>query len=316
MSLFIEQIKQSSIYKPYKPGANLCINCNSSTPIAKCNDCDWNFEQIPCEIGCPSQPHCSRLDPNPGSNCPILGKNVIQEYAKSEYGFCLKSNNISLINCIYDSSTFTYNDILKYYDYFDKNSKNYNQIIMPNFCIHGLENLYILEDSEIGELCKNWANENISVVDEYIKDYCSKNITNKCDCINKVTDPLYRYILNGLATKHKSFLPEKWYKPCLNPQEYLIPYNLTISNKSTSNEIDNMCDTINDIIKTFPTNLTKKQLQEKINCDITITPSPTVQPTVTSNGTTDTSSSFWVWIVIIIIVIIIILMIIIFIFSY
>ena len=338
---FTENVLQKSHVNVYYPGSNHCLgntSCDSTTTVATCNGCDWNFSQIACNQGCPSQPACSEID---GNSCPNLGENIQYQWDTGSGNTCPID---PLIKCTYDSKTFEYSDILRYQEEFCINNSvpicsdnsNYNKIIMPEFCFKPtticpivpgtksswqncpniLSNITGSDSNNPGATCSTWATNNKKILDSTINQYCKNNITDgTCKCINKNNSDVYNYINSGMKL-NGNFDSSCWYTPCANPQAYLV--------SSTSNNVKcNMtpvCTRVNEIISTTPTNLTKSQLQAELNCTITSNPIP-IDPN--NSGTSEssnipinnvqTTSNFW-WILLVIIVVIIILIILFFIF--
>ena len=325
---FSENIIQTSHVNVYYPGAANCgsgTSCNSTTPIATCSGCDWEFGQVSCNQGCPSQPACSAID---GNTCPALGQNIQYEWNTSN-GTCPIEPTVE---CTYDASTFTYNDVVKYQEQFGKESFNYNNVIMPEFCFKStticpivpgtssswqscpniLSNIGGQSSGNAGADCSDWASNNTLTSDTEIQSYCSSNTSdNTCQCANRTNSAVYNYINAGMR-QSGNYSPSCWYTSCANPQAYLVPSTLTGANCNSTE----VCARVNNIIRTTPTNLTRDQLQAELNCDITATPSRSsnsssipLTPLVTDNtiGSVKTSSSWWIWIIIGIIFIIFII---------
>lgn len=133
---FNENIIQTSHVNVYFPGSGNCTGnttCNENTTVATCNGCDWQFDKVTCNQGCPSQPACSQID---GNTCPQLGENIQFQWNNSN-GMCPVE---PVVKCTYDSSTFSYQDVLKYQNDFCEDSScsdnsNFNNIIAPTFCM-------------------------------------------------------------------------------------------------------------------------------------------------------------------------------------
>jgi len=338
---FTENVIQKSHVNVYYPGSNHCLGsttCDSSTPVATCDGCDWEFSQVTCKQGCPSQPACSEID---GNTCPNLGENVQYQWDTGSNGTCPIE---PLIKCTYDAKTFKYSDVLQYQQDFCKETgvpictgnSNYNNIIMPEFCFDStticpivpgtksswqncpniLSNITGSDSNNPGATCSTWSSSNKNLADTTMLNYCKNNSTDgTCKCINKNNSTVYNYINTGMQ-QSGNFNSTCWYTPCANPQAYLVPS--TSSNVSCN--MTPLCARVNQIISTTPTNLTKAQLQAELNCSITSTPTP-IDPnnTGTSSATNipinnvQTTSNFW-WIILIIVVVIIILIILFFIF--
>ena len=340
---FTENVRQTSHVNVYYPGADHCsgsTTCNSTTPVATCNNCDWEFSEVSCNAGCPSQPACSEID---GATCPDLGQNVQYEWNVNN-GICPIEPTVK---CTYDSKTFNYSDIVKYQQNFCSGNNNcpgnsnYNNTIMPNFCFNEtticpivpgttsswsncpniLSNINGQSGGNPGSTCSAWASSNKVTSDISMNTHCTSNPDDgTCQCVNRANSSVYQYINNGM-NQSGGFSPGCWYKSCANPQAFLVPS--TVNN--TNCNMSQVCARVNQIISSTPTSLSKQQLQAELNCNITATPIQTSNSTastvpfaaVTSNNpvnsVTTTTSSWW-WIIIIIIIIIIILIIIFFIY--
>lgn len=319
MSRFIEIVPQKSHVNVYYPGSHKCTGittCDKNEPVIPCKGCDWAFSTVTCNPGCPDQLACSSLD---SRVCPTLGTFLEAEWATSKMGVCLNdSESLPLVSCTYDASTLSYEDIQKYQNHFDKES-NYNNIIMPEFCFRKTSDgmpIILSGDTDSKDECINWANKNPDIYDLKVKQYCSHTDSEgseECKCSNRAISPVYQYISRNLKSEVKS---NQWFNSCMNPQSHLVP--MFLNNKSVS--ITGVCDEINNIISTVPTNLTKRQLQEEISCVISSTPSSnnsevnSSSSSVSSASSNDTTSSstFWIIITIIVVIIIIILLLLVF----
>ena len=337
---FSENIIQTSHVNVYFPGAANCTGnttCNANTPVATCSGCDWEFAQVTCNQGCPSQPACSTVD---GNTCPNLGQNVQYQWETGTNGTCPVE---PVVRCTYDASTFNYSDVLRYQEAFcDSGScsenDNFNTIIMPEFCFKStticpivpgtqsswescpniLSNISGQDSDNPGATCSAWASNNTSIANSTMSSHCAANPSDvTCQCVNRANSDVFNYINNGMQ-QSGNFSPACWYTACANPQAFLVPSSLTGANC----DITQTCARVNQIIATTPTNLTIQQLQAELNCDITATPTQTntssttsTSPIVTDNtiGSVSTTST-WTWVIIIIIVVIIILIILFFLF--
>lgn len=322
---FSEIIEQTSHVGVYYPGNSTCqSNCNSTTPVQRCNGCDWQFSTQECQSGCPSQPVCSKIDT---SICPIIGDSVKSEWATTG-GFCPSK---PLVECNYNASTFSYNDIIEYKRLFCTNdkcqdNKNYNEIIAPTFCYQQTGDcptnpstgnkwpecpnilMPIIDKENSGKECQNWSTNNPSISDQTMMNYCSTRLSDPiCNCINKDNSAVYNYINNGMQLSG-NYSPACWYSPCFNSGNYLVPSNL--NNVECPSQV---CTRVNEIIRTIPTNLTVEELQNELSCEVTVTPIPINQNnSITTNNNSSSSStsdnsSIWIIIVIVLIIIIIVL---------
>ena len=341
---FHELIPQKSHVNVYYPGAANCTGttvCDSNTKVFTCTGCDWHFTDVPCKNGCPSQPACSGID---GNTCPQLGSNISYSFA-TDHDVCLRDSITSepLVECIYDSTSFDYNDVIKYRDTFCSgncdNSSNFNEILMPTFCFQDttvcpvipgsdtplnkcpkiLSNLSGAMSGNPGADCMDWAIKNPSISDTAMNQYCSlgsvkSNGSNSvCNCINRSQSAVFNYINPNLGKQVDSSC---WFIPCANPQAFLVPSKL--NNKNCDSTV---CSQINKIISSVPTRLTKAQLQNEIGCTITATPITVAAPVNSVNPNTglsstdsDTSSSWWIIILIIVLLFVILMIILLFVF--
>jgi hypothetical protein len=309
MTTFIEYVQQVNKVNTYRPGRNICNSGNcSGQKVIPCDDCDWAYDTETCGLGCNDQLICSKLDTVGG--CPNLGPETLVDISwGNPDGIC---DNDGTIRCEYDASNITTFGILKYQDTFCTNvncegNKNFNEIIMPDFCTN--ETAICTDDlikcpnfmsrSEAGNLCKSWASENNTISDDTINNYCINADTNVCGCVNRRQDPVYNYIKRGLKDQ---YLDSCWYNLCTDIDTNLITSDLV----GDSCNMDTICTSINNIIKTTPTKLSVSQLQAGINCDITETP-----PLLVDDLLRDTPvSNNFIWIILIIVFVFIILIII------
>lgn len=324
---FIEQVPQFSHVGVYYPGNDNCTRCNNETIVARCSGCDWHFDSVTCG-NCPSQPACSVLDT---SVCPKLGSEITASWSMSDFGTCRKNDSQNpLVDCQYNASTFDYSDILKYKEVFPEGD-NFTEVIMPNFCFQStdicpvkpgtntpwsscpniLSNLDGSETGNPGSECTKWSNKNPDLANASIRSFCTNSSNPVCDCINRTNSAVYNYINSNLSGSPSG---DSWYIPCSNPQAFLVPSNL-IRSASTSTQT---CSKINQIINTVPTNLTKGQLQNEINCNITAIPSnsstsfntsSTPNTSNTSFVSTDSTDSSTFWLILLVVVIILIIII-------
>ena len=313
MSNFSQILIQKNQVSTYSPGSNTCKagTCDSSTKVQTCRNCDWHYADVTCAIGCPNQPLCSELDKN---TCPAFGESLVSaEWNTGINGTCPVNPEVK---CIYDSSKFTFNDIVAYKSQFCENNSctgnsNFNSILMPEFCMQTdkvcpapLKTCpEILSNTTAGEACNSWSTNNPKIFDSTIKSFCSDSSQSVCLCVNKNSDPVFTYINKNLNPK---FSPGCWYIPCTDPNVQLVP---TEDITSGCNQTE-MCTNINNIIRTVPTNLTKAQLSAKINCNNLADPIP-LDPTDGASTGTSFMSSWIFWIILIIVIIFIIVIIII-----
>jgi hypothetical protein len=73
-----------------------------------------------------------------------------------------------------------------------------------------------------GDYCRDLFNKKSDVEkDISIFNYCTRNNTDECKCVNRASDPEYVKLKQG-----NPFLDSCWYIPCANSTRYLIPSEL------------------------------------------------------------------------------------------
>ena len=306
MSKFSEILTQKNQVNVYSPGANTCKSgtCSSSTKVPACNNCDWNYANQTCAVGCPSQRLCSGLDT---TVCPSFnGAFVGATWNTSAIGACPSTPQVK---CQYDANLFNIQSVNDYRAQFCSNNSctgnsNFNSILMPSFCFQDTtvctgnltECPEIMNSGQAGALCKNWAVNNPTSFSDAAGGFCSDPSNSMCGCVNRAANPVYNYIKPNLDVS----IPDScWFLSCTDPNFDLIPPGLSNPgcNRTT------MCANINNIIKTVPTNLTREQLLAQINCDNLANTIPiNMDPTMATSGS-------WFWIILIIIIVLLIIII-------
>jgi len=108
-----------------------------------------------------------------------------------------------------------------------------------------------------GDYCRDLFNKKSDVEkDISIFNYCTRNNTNECKCVNRVYDPAYIKLKQG-----NPFLDSCWYIPCANSTRYLIPSEL----KRQGECPDNICQIVFDISQAHDVDI--DHIKADINCD-------------------------------------------------
>lgn len=266
-------VQQRSIVQPYTSEINQpCLNG------------DWAYgERRDCGQNC-IRLECSELDPN---TCPSIGTNIQSAWARDPSG-----NSLSpFVSCTYDPSTFDLDDVLEYQNQFGEDP-TYNEVVMPEFCLSGTstscpENPHtglpwkhcpnILDTGQTGEVCRDWRSKNIKTADDSQYRYCQSNSSDPtCACYQRSSDPVYSLISGDI-----SFNDGCWYRPCSDPESYLVASNLINDDPPCPDE-NVICPEVNRVIGESVSNIPVSQFEKSITCPVTTTPQPEPNGTITT----------------------------------
>lgn len=301
MNEVIQTVEQTSIVNPYNTGEN-----------QPCSDGDWAYgTKRDCGPNCIIL-ECSELD---SDTCPKIGNNVKAEWKLNDVG----ESDSPLVSCIYNPSTFTYNDVIEYVDKFGKDEQ-YNNVVMPQFCLNSnikskncennprtgepWESCVYMLDKGSDNLCLDWRSDNIELADTAQNNYCLKNPSDPaCDCYNREKDPVFDLVSEG-----NPYNPGCWYFPCTYPESYLVPSTL-INDDPPCPEESIVCNEINSIIANSTSNLPSSVIQKSVTCEVTASPKPV------SSSSTFSGGGFFIFFIIFIVILVIIIVIIYFVYS-
>ena len=108
-----------------------------------------------------------------------------------------------------------------------------------------------------GDYCRDLFNKKSDVEkDVSIFNYCTRNDTNECKCVNRVYDPDYIKLKQG-----NPYLDSCWYIPCANSTRYLVPSEL----KRQGECPENICQIVFDISQAHDVDI--DHIKADINCD-------------------------------------------------
>jgi Pox virus entry-fusion-complex G9/A16 len=119
--------------------------------------------------------------------------------------------------------------------YMEKFNAQHSNTLLSAFCTKqisgpcpkGLESgcSKLLATNENGRVCRQWLSSlPRDTQDATMRDYCLRNDTNDCKCINRTTDPEY----DRVKELNNYFTDNCWYKPCANSENiYLVPNRLS-----------------------------------------------------------------------------------------
>ena len=155
---------------------------------------------------------------------------------------------------------------------------NFNQNIMPIFCSQPTETpLNCPSDPSTGNpmqacsnltsngpeglLCKRWYNENVSLGDVAMSQYCSNNFNNiDCSCLERARNPVYKIATNNNPSTN--IQDACWWIPCkATSAAYLVTSDLKNPECPT-----NICTIVNNDIATNGGSITVGEYQQYIDC--------------------------------------------------
>jgi len=221
---FVKKRKQLNIYQPYAPVDGVC----------KGND--PSFIRLSSDLVSEDEVVCYTLEP---STCPDLAGALVDV----KWG-----EDAPNVECTYSLDQIKSNEqILEYVKIYGKDLY-FQEVIMPkifkfitNQCPTGVNGVHhstclkILENSEVGKLCKEWAKTHRTQADLIMKEYASRSTSSDCDCLHRSKDPYYQ----NIATHHqmKKVTAGDWYAPCRNPDRYLITSDITASGNKVNKRV-------------------------------------------------------------------------------
>lgn len=217
MSLeFVKERRQNNIYQPYAPVNGVC-EIGDPSYVRESPDLVSEDETV-----------CYRLDK---STCPDLGGALIDV----KWG-----DETPNVNCVYSLDKIETNEqIMEYVRVYGKDLY-FQEVIMPkvfkmvtNRCpvgVNGVRHstcLKVLENSEVGRLCQEWAKTHSAQANLIMKEYASNSHSTDCKCINRNQDPYYKAMKSHKVMKNVH--AASWYTPCRKPEKYLVPSDLEVN---------------------------------------------------------------------------------------
>lgn len=269
----IGRITQTNQKLKYQPGADVCdcFKCTiftSERPCSKTNNIsDWEIEhkdKTCCGGLCRPQPVC--VHPDPGECFIGLDKDARNPLMSVEW-----DRVAPRLKCQYDLDRInTFKQVQEF------NSKfGVNNDVEARYCTQKVSDCpydlkecsRLISTGEGGDICRLWFQaQNDNIKDATIQNYCLRNNTEDCKCVNRSMEATYRS-MKGL----KSINDGCWYVPCANPSRYLVPSHL-----KTPECPKNMCNVLFDFIKTG--NVSFNDVKNDVNCSWETPPTPSPEP--------------------------------------
>lgn len=235
---------QTSQKHTYMPGECRCFHCSAFDKRESCRPTDgildWEIANNTCCGGfCMSQPTCAQPD---RSECDI-GRSSKGQDPLIKYGWYNRAPHLS---CVYDVNKIdTRKQVLNYTDKFGVNNdvemKYCTQKVKD--CPKGMKECSRLKSiGEGGEECRKWYEaQPANVRDAAIQNYCLRNDTEDCKCVNRADSESYQ-LMKGAHSINDGC----WFSACANRSgKYLVPSQLV--NPSCP---DKICQVLFDIMKT------------------------------------------------------------------
>jgi hypothetical protein len=202
--------------------------------------------------------------PTPAPNFVLHGKDVGPNKAGVSPFLAYQSGNDGNVQCLYDRNLIDdVQQVENAFKFFGDGGK----VIQDAFCEsktltdcppdmkNGCSRYFAVNKD--GDYCRDLFNKKSDVEkDISIFNYCTRNNTNECKCVNRVCDPDYLKLKQG-----NPFLDSCWYIPCANSTRYLIPSEL----KRQGECPDNICQIVFDISQAHDVDI--DHIKADINCD-------------------------------------------------
>lgn len=273
----VGRLVQTNKQHQYQPGKDVCscFHCSIFTDERPCNFTngvkDWqllesqedknNFNSACCAGLCRHQPVCVHPD---RQECSIgLGAN--KEDPLISYGW---DNTAPNLKCIYNLDNInTRSQVLNFKDKFgmsdDVEMRYCTQKVATcpdnmNYCSR------LKSTGEGGDECRKWLeSQPKNVQDATIQNYCLRNNTEDCKCVNRSKNDAYVSAKGSYV-----FSDGCWYIPCANKSgQYLVPSNLINPDCP-----DNVCTQVYDFVKTG--NISIDNVKNDIMCDFSSQKTP------------------------------------------
>ena len=268
----IGRLIQTNKQHQYQPGKDVCscFHCSIFTDERPCNFTggirDWQLPEFEEDVGenalksaccgglCRHQPVCVHPD---REECEI-GRGINNEDPLISYGW---ENEAPNLKCVYNLDNInTRSQVLKFIDKFGMNDdvemKYCTQKVTT--CPNEMKSCSRLKSiGEGGDECRKWfESKPTNIQDATIQNYCLKNNTEDCKCVNRFKNDSY---ISGKGSY--VFSDGCWYIPCANKSgQYLVPSNLIKPDCPK-----NVCTQVYDFIKTG--NVSIDNVKNDIMCD-------------------------------------------------
>jgi hypothetical protein len=259
----IARINQTSKRLKYQPGADSCrcLHCSIFSTEHKCLSSngiqDWEIPNDPdekcCGGLCRNQPVCAHPDKN---EC-FIGLSSSKEDPLVEYGWDKKA---PMLKCVYNLDKINTRSQLNAF-----NAKfGVNNDVEARYCTQRVNTCpndlnscsRLMSIGEGGDLCRSWFEKQpASIKDATIQNYCLRNDTDDCKCVNRFNKQSYISMKGA-----KGINDGCWYIPCSNKSNYLVPSHL--QNPTCP---DKMCDILFEFGKTE--NVSFDDVKNDITCD-------------------------------------------------
>lgn len=253
---------QTSKKLKYQPGEDVCscFNCTiftSERPCLSTNGIkDWQIDDPKsacCGGLCRHQPVCVHPDRD---EC-FIGLSDQKQDPLLRVEWHKEAPNVK---CVYDLNKInTRAQVSAFNDKFGLNNDVESIYCTQKVksCPKGMsECSRLLSVGEGGDECRKWFNKQTDQTkDAAIQNYCLRNKTEDCACVNRASDSAY-VSMKGL----KGINDGCWYVPCSNPSRYLVPSHLVKPECPK-----NMCNVVFDFLQTGNVNF--RNVKHTINCD-------------------------------------------------
>lgn len=269
----VGRLIQTNKQHQYQPGKDVCscFHCSIFTDERPCNFTggikDWQLSESEEDKGenalksgccgglCRHQPVCVQPD---REECDI-GRGVNEEDPLIEYGWEGVAPNLK---CVYNlDNVNTRSQVLKFIDKFGMNDDvemKYCTQKVTSACPNGMKSCSRLKSiGEGSDECRKWfESKPKNIQDATIQNYCLRNNTEDCKCVNRAKNDAY---ISGKGSY--VFSDGCWYIPCANKSgQYLVPSNLIKPDCP-----NNVCTQVYDFIKTG--NVSIDNVKNDIMCD-------------------------------------------------
>lgn len=223
----------------YRNHANIGTNYNDLTCCARGTLLDKNGggSAVSCDIGLSSK-HVNPLLAIQRSSAAeiqcIYDRNAIDTIHQKDKSIELfKNNNNAVANAFCQSKTTT----------------------CPSYLQGGCSRLFSTESD--GDYCRQKFNAlSDKEKDVWMKNYCIRNNTDDCKCINRTSNDDYNKLKQG-----NPFSDTCWYIPCANSDNFLVPSEFSKSSSCPNN----ICQIVYDISQAH--NVDIEDNKNDINCN-------------------------------------------------
>jgi hypothetical protein len=225
----IARINQTSKKFKYQPGADACrcLHCSIFSPEHGCLSTngiqDWQIPNDPdekcCGGFCRNQPVCTHPDKD---EC-FIGLSSSNDNPLIDYGWDRKA---PMLKCVYDLDKINTRVQLNAFN----NKFGVDNDVEARYCTQKVntcpnkmvECSRLLSIGEGGDMCRSWfENQPVSMKDATIQNYCLRNDTEDCKCVNRFNKQSYLSMKGA-----KGINDGCWYIPCSNKSNYLVPSHL------------------------------------------------------------------------------------------